>query len=57
MPPTPPPHLVRPDGVRAVVDVELVVAIDGETLEPDHEALQDGLQEKERKKGVGGRVN
>ena len=36
-----PPNLVRPNGVRAVVDVELVVAVDGETLEPDHEALQD----------------
>ena len=28
----------------AVVDVELVVAVDGELLEPDHEPLEDRLR-------------
>ena len=36
-------HLVSPDGVGAVVDVEHVVAVDLESLEPDHEPLEDGL--------------
>ena len=36
-------HLVRPNGMRAVVDVEHVIAVNLESLEADHEALQDGL--------------
>ena len=34
---------MRANGVRAVVDVEHVVAVDLESLEADHEPLQDGL--------------
>lgn len=36
-------HLVVADGVRTVVDDELVVAIDPQPLETEHEALQDRL--------------
>lgn len=37
-------NLVRPDGVRPVVDVEHVVAVDLESLEAEHEPLEDGLR-------------
>ena len=37
-------YLVRPDGVRPVVDVEHVVAVDLESLEAEHEPLEDGLR-------------
>ena len=39
-----PAHLVHADGVRAVVDEELVVAVHLELLEAQHEPLQDGLR-------------
>lgn len=39
-------HLMNADCVRPVIDVEVIVAIELQHVEPQHEALQDGVRLK-----------